>query len=218
MRMLLVTAGWDRDQLETATLDRTRATLFDLKAETSAKSESVGSMATKLRKLGLRVDPVKREEGKSPTRWLSETWDSLTLHPWWVSTHTGQKSLVLVARDTDSAERASACFIRDLHTGLGGEQEARLPVFRRVSLVALMSPDTLSRFTEGAGSTTDLLIVHGGFLDAESLYQNFSYLAAVQSMFNGFLLYEAIIPEGLKAGRLADVARRSGFPLAVGVG
>jgi hypothetical protein len=215
--MLLITAGWDRDHVETVVLDRTKASLFDLKAETTAKNEDVGGMATKLRKLGLKVSPIKRTEKKSLTRWLSETWDSLTLHPWWTTARSRQ-SLVLVARDTDAAERASATFIRDLWTGLGSEQEERLPVFRRISLVALMSPDTLSKFMEGAGSNTDLLVVHGGFLDADSLYQNFSYLSAVQSMFEGFLLYEAIIPEGGKAERLADVARRSGFHLAVGVG
>lgn len=174
-------------------------------------------MATKLRKLGLKVDPIKRPDPKTPTMWLSEVWSSLTAHPWWVATKHGQKSLVVVAKDSDAAERATACFIHDVHAGLGSEQEARMPVFRRMSLVALMSPDALNRFMENAGSNTDVLVVHGGFLDADSLYQNFSYLGAVQSMFNGFLLYEAIIPEGVKPERLADVARRSGFQMSVGV-
>jgi len=182
------------------------------------KTDDVGGLATKLRKAGLKVDAVPRTEKKAPTRWLSETWDSISRHPWWVASSGGSKSLVLVGNSSDKVEQGSAAFIRDVWSGLGDGPEHRLPVFRRMSLVALMSPETLTRFMEGTGSTTDLLVIHGGFLDADSLYQNFAYLAAVKSMFGGFLLYEAVVPDGVDGARLVDVARKSGFPLAVGVG
>jgi len=181
------------------------------------KEPDINGVVSKLRKAGLGVDFLEKTPGNTPTRWVQDVWDAQCLHPWWTSSAGGQRSLILVSHTSERAEQASSLFIHDLWSGLGDEPEARLPVFRRMSLVALMSPETLNRFMENAGSSTDLLVVHGGLLDPDSLYQNFAYLAAVQSMFKGYLLYEAVVPHGEDPSRLADVARRSGFPLAIGV-
>ncbi len=214
--MLLATAGWNHDVIESANITMIRQRLFDITAESTKSSPDLGALATSLRKLGLKVDPVKKTKQK-PSIWLQETWKSLTLFPWWTASSYGEKSLVLLALNQVSVEAASALFLRDLWANLGQLPEQRLPVFRRISLVSLMSPEAMNHFFTNLGSTTDVLIVHGGFLDADTLYQTFSYLGAVRSMFKGFLLYEAVPPRGVDGAVLADVARRSGFPLVFGV-
>jgi len=215
---MLLAAGWDHETLDNATLAQTRDRLFDPVTEMSKKRDpDINKTVSKLRKAGLKVDFAEKTAGKTPTRWVKDLWDAQCLHPGWVTSVGGQRSMVLVSHTSERAEQASSLFIHDLWSGLGDEPEARLPVFRRMSLVALMSPETLNRYTESVGASTDLLVIHGGLLDPESLYQNFSYLAAVRSLFKGFLLYEAVVPQGEDPSKLANVARRSGFPLVLGV-
>lgn len=216
LRMLLVTAGWSSDVIESASLTMIRQRLFDMFAEQDKRDPELGALVTNLRKLGLKVDPVKKAKQK-PSLWLQEMWKSLTTFPWWTASSLGHKSLVLLALNQVAVEGASALFLRDLWANLGQPPVQRLPVFRRISLVSLMSPEAMNHYFANRGSTTDVLVVHGGFLDADTMYQTFAYLAAVQSMFHGFIVYEAVPPKGVDGAALADVARRSGFPLVFGV-
>lgn len=216
LRMLLATSGWSSDVIDSVNLDMIRYRLFDMFAEQDKRDPELGTLATNLRKAGLQVDLVKKIKQK-PSVWLQETWKSLTLFPWWTASNQGQKSLVLLALNQVAVEGASALFLRDLWANLGQPPMQRMPVFRRISLVSLMSPEAMNHYFTARGSTTDVLVVHGGFLDVDSMYQTFSYLAAVQSMFHGFLLYEAVPPKNVDTLALAEVARRSGFPLVFGV-
>jgi hypothetical protein len=219
LKILLLTAGWEEEALQKPALDITRTRLFDLPAEQSKKRDpDIDSAVTELRKLQLKVDPVKRKDPKAPTQWAKDMWDSMTRNPWWLSGTGGQRSLFIVSQTAERLEMASSLFIHDIWSNLGEEPAWRMPVFRRMSLVALMSPETLNHFMEGPGAATDLLIIHGGFLDEDSMYQSLAYLAAVQSLFKGFLIYEAVVPRGDDPARVADVARRSGFPTVMGVG
>ena len=214
--MMLATSGWSSDVIESANLDMIRSRLFDIFADQDKKDPELGGLVTVLRKAGLQVDLVKKTKQK-PSTWLQETWKSMTLFPWWTSSVQGEKSLVLLALNQVAVEGASALFLRDLWVNLSQPPLSRMPVFRRISLVSLMSPEAMNHYFTTRGSTTDVLVVHGGFLNTDSMYQTFSYLAAVQSMFKGFLLYEAVPPKGVDVAALADVARRSGFPLVFGV-
>jgi hypothetical protein len=214
--MLLATSGWNSEVIESANLDMIRSRLFDMYAEQNSRDPDLGGLVTNLRKLGLKVDPVKKTKQK-PSLWLQEVWKSMTLFPWWTASTQGQKSLVLLALNQVAVEAATALFLRDLWANLAQQPVQRMPTFRRISLVSLMSPEAMNHYFANRGSTTDVLVVHGGFLDADTMYQTFAYLAAVQSMFKGFLLYEAVPPKGVDSQLLADVARRSGFPLVFGV-
>ena len=216
LRMLLATSGWNSEVIESANLDMIRSRLFDMYAEQNSRDPDLGGLVTNLRKLGLKVDPVKKTKQK-PSLWLQEVWKSMTLFPWWTASTQGQKSLVLLALNQVAVEAATALFLRDLWANLAQQPVQRMPTFRRISLVSLMSPEAMNHYFANRGSTTDVLVVHGGFLDADTMYQTFAYLAAVQSMFKGFLLYEAVPPKGVDSQLLADVARRSGFPLVFGV-
>lgn len=218
LRMLMATAGWDIEVLETANFALVRSRMFDILTETDtrAREPNLGALTTKLRQAGLKVDLVERDK-KTSGLWVQTIWDSLTRHPWWVTSTQGQKTLVLLAQTQTAAEASTALFLRDLWVNLAEPPEHRLPTFRRVSLVSLMSPEAMNHYFTTKGSTTDVLVVHGGFLDDESMYQTFSTLAGVQSMFSGFMVYEAVVPQGASSDRLADVAKRSGFPLVLGV-
>lgn len=219
LHLQLLAAGWDPDTLRKQDLELTRTRLFDLPTETKKKPDpKIDSLVTDLRKKGVAVDPVERPKEKGPTQWTQDTWDSLCLHPWWVSSGGGQRSLFLISHTAERAELATSLFIHDMWESLREAPEERMPVFRRMSLVALMSPETLNQFMATTGATTDLLVVHGGFLDADTMYQNFAHLAAVRSLFEGFIIYEAVVPHGDDPARVGDAARRAGFPTVLGVG
>ena len=105
-------------------------------------------------------------------------------------------------------------FVRDLWANLCQPPEHRFPTFRRVSLISLMSPEALNRYMETTGTTTDLLIVHGGLTDSGSIYQTLAYLQAAYSMFKGFMIFEAVSDD---IETVEYAARRAGFPLTLGV-
>lgn len=219
LRSLLLAAGWEDDEIESKSLSSVRSKLFDLHTELVAKKSSLNldRMASDLRKKGIAVDPVLREKGKSPNNWVSTVWESLSSNPWWSATKAGSKSLVIVSSSYEKAKQGSALFITDVWRSLGSIPEHRMPTFRRINLITLMNPESLSHFMSNSGSSTDLLVVYGGFLNESSLYENFSYLSAVQSVFKGFLLYEAVAPMNEDVASIARVSKRSGFSTVLGV-
>lgn len=206
-------AGWDEEALSKQALEQIRSRLICVRTEFSKGSVQVDSFVTDLRKRGVNVSAIPGTRG--PTEWVQTLWDQMTTHPWWVSSSGGQRSAVICSSSAERAGMASSLFIHDIWSSLGEEPDKRMPSFRRVNLISLMSPDAMNAFL-GSGETTDLLICHGGFLDEDSMYQNFAHLSAIKSMFKGFLLYEAVVPRGDSPAIVANVARRSGFPIVLG--
>lgn len=216
LRSLLLNAGWEPEVIEPVIAGKyvARDRVLDL-VQQGRRAPDLNEAALRLKKLGFKPNLVELTQGS--TIHATEMWDSLTRFPWWVSALRGNRSLVISASTLASAQRATACFVRDLWANLGEAPAYRLPSIRRINLLGFTSSDGVQSFKQNLAPTTGLIVVHG--LETPDLvYQMFGYAAAISQVApHASLVYEAVPSPDVTQDTLLAAARRAGFSTIFGV-
>lgn len=206
LREMLVSAGWEGLLLEPVLSGKfePKARLRDPFA-TEVSTPDLKPLARLLRQQGLKVTDLI-----DPTAPLTLLWESLTRTPTWLANKSSARSIVIMTRTRQAAQRVTAALIRDLWTTLGGEPEERMPTFRRYAMLSWQSPEALVRLQEQSAAV-DLAVVYGGLDDRENLYITMSYLANMSSLFQGLVVYEGTIEDEAELPEVIKACRRAGI-------
>lgn len=210
LRQKMFRAGWSHESLLPKNQKLARSKVRDIgDTMRPAAVDDLDELCTELCKLGVPAKP------KTTNLHTSVLWNSLSQRPWWLSTNHGPKHLVVLGHESSKLQATSAAFMEDLWSGLSDGLHNRFPPFRRLDLLTMMEPQAMNSILEA--SQVDLLVLSGGLLDDDATYHNYSYLRAIADHFPGFVVYESLVPEGLRVDTVANVAHRTGFQNIVGI-
>ena len=125
--------------------------------------------------------------------------------------------MAIVAKTTVAAQRASACFVRDLWSNLGEGPEYRLPSVQRLNLLGFSSADGVTNFRNNLAEKTGILVVTG-LETPDFIYQMFSYAAALSQVApHAVLVYEVVPSPDVSPETVLSAAQRAGFSTVFGV-
>ncbi len=210
LRERLFRSGWDPESFTPKKQAAARSSMTEHTPGIRHQStRELDGLCTELCNAGIPAVP------KNTNLYMSSLWESLTHNPWWLPTDLGPKHLVLCGHDNLKLQSASAAFMEDLWSGLSDGRVNRYPSFRRMDLLTLMDPAAMNGFLEE--TKKDILVLTGGLLDSDSLYHNFSYLSAIRTSFSGFIVFEMIVPDGIRLDAVVGTAHKTGFSNIIGV-
>ena len=214
LRSLLQNAGWNPDVIEPVLAEKyaVRNQLIDL---LHVRDVDFNEAMLRFKDKGYQAEVLAKEG--SASRHSLEEWDALTRFPWWTSALRGQRMVTIVAKTTVAAQRASACFVRDLWSNLGEAPEYRLPSVQRINLLGFSSADGITNFRNNLAEKTGV-IVATGLETPDFIYQMFSYAAALSQVApHAVLVYEAVPSPEVSQETVLSAAQRAGFSTVFGV-
>ena len=217
LRIKLLGAGWDPAVVSLATKDTERPDL----AVTDVYTRSAGREVATPVNLSTKRDLLKKAGFSVKTERVGPSaagvlWRSLThVSPWMVD-HFAKRLIIATGTNYVVTQRASAGFIMDTWRSQNmDEAKERMPRFGRFNLLSWMSPDALGRWKE-VTKDLDIAVIYGGLHSDADLHPVLGYLAALSSVFHGFIIYELLLPADVNVKQVDASARRYGVTLVCG--